>query len=179
MFWKLSPFWPVNTLTYRRFFVVSAKVWLNLGFGTQKKCPFALNRGVPSIEVTNTKIMWTFFRDRSLRPLNRGDRCIKVFQRRGSIVVKKFLVAVVWKYPVGKSASFNMFFERARWSCSQSEHRIRIILLARGFSHIVRLDIGQSLFLLHFYEPRSLTRGRFGEAYVSRGWITFKQEPLG
>ena len=38
-------------------FVVRAKVWLNLGFGTQKKCPFPLNRGVPSIEVTNTKIM--------------------------------------------------------------------------------------------------------------------------
>ena len=137
MFWKLSPFWPVNTLTYRRFFVVSAKVWLNLGFGTQKKCPFALNRGVPSIEVTNTKIMWTFFRDRSLRPLNKGDRCIKVFQRRGSTVVKQYLAAVVWKYRVGKSASFNIFFERARWSCSQSKHRIRITLPARGFSHII------------------------------------------
>ena len=30
---------------------------LNLGFGTQKKCPFPQNRSVPSIEVTNTKIM--------------------------------------------------------------------------------------------------------------------------
>ena len=30
---------------------------LNLGFGTQTKCPFLLNRGVPSTEVTNTKVM--------------------------------------------------------------------------------------------------------------------------
>ena len=41
--------------------VLSAKVspeWReNSGFGTQKKCPHPLNRGVPSIEVTNTKIM--------------------------------------------------------------------------------------------------------------------------
>ena len=29
----------------------------HLGFGTRKKCPFPLNRGVPSIEVTNTKIV--------------------------------------------------------------------------------------------------------------------------
>ena len=39
----------------------SAKVspeWrLNPGFRTQKKCPFPLNRGVLSMEVTNTKIM--------------------------------------------------------------------------------------------------------------------------
>ena len=30
---------------------------LNLGFGTHKKCPFPQNRSVPSIEVTNTKIL--------------------------------------------------------------------------------------------------------------------------
>ena len=30
---------------------------LKLGFGTQKKCPFPLNRGHSSIEVTDTKIM--------------------------------------------------------------------------------------------------------------------------
>ena len=43
----------------------SAKVspeWrLNLGFGTQKKCPFPLNRSVPSLEVTDAKIMLTIF----------------------------------------------------------------------------------------------------------------------
>ena len=36
---------------------VSAEWRLNLVFGTQKKCPFSLNGGVPSIEVTDTKIM--------------------------------------------------------------------------------------------------------------------------
>ena len=35
---------------------VSREWSLNLGFGIQKKCPFPLNRGVPSIEVTDTKI---------------------------------------------------------------------------------------------------------------------------
>ena len=46
-------------------YFLSAKVspeWrLNQGFGTQRSCFFfPLNRRVPSIEVTNTKIMWTF-----------------------------------------------------------------------------------------------------------------------
>ena len=54
----------------------SAKVspeWrLNPSFGTQNKCPFPLNRGVPSMEVTNTKIKWIFFRDQILCPLNGG-----------------------------------------------------------------------------------------------------------
>ena len=36
---------------------VSSEWGLNLGFATQKKCPFPLNRGVPSIKLTNTKIM--------------------------------------------------------------------------------------------------------------------------
>ena len=31
---------------------------LKPGFGTQKKCSFPLNRGVPSIEVTNKKVMY-------------------------------------------------------------------------------------------------------------------------
>ena len=41
------------------------------GFGIQKTCPFPLNRGVPSIEVTDSQIMWTFFRDQILCPGNR------------------------------------------------------------------------------------------------------------
>ena len=55
---------------------LSAKVspeWrLNPGFGTQKKSPFpnALNRGVPSIEVIDTKTVQAFFRDQTLGPLN-------------------------------------------------------------------------------------------------------------
>ena len=40
--------------------VLGAKVFpkwrLNLFFGTQKKCPFSLEGGDPSIEVTDTKI---------------------------------------------------------------------------------------------------------------------------
>ena len=44
-------------------------------FGTQ--CPFPLNRGIPSKEVINTKIMWAFFQEQILSPewrcpLNRG-----------------------------------------------------------------------------------------------------------
>ena len=83
MFWKLWPLWLVNIiLILSTIFVIShlliAKMsleWrLNLGFGAQKQCPFLLNRGVPRTEVTNTKIMWTFFQDQILRrcPLNRG-----------------------------------------------------------------------------------------------------------
>ena len=52
---KISTFFVVSH-------VMSAKVsheWrLNPGFGTKKMCPFPLNRGVPSIEVTDT-----FFQD--------------------------------------------------------------------------------------------------------------------
>ena len=50
----------------------SAKVspeWrLNLGFGTQKKCPFPLNRSVPSLEVTDAKIMWQFLGPKFVSP---------------------------------------------------------------------------------------------------------------
>ena len=66
---------------------VSPERRLNLGFRTQKKCPFPLNRGVPSIQVTNTRIMWTFFRDQILCPLNGCVPWIEVSQRRGSNVV--------------------------------------------------------------------------------------------
>ena len=34
--------------------------------------PSGLNRGVPSIEVTDTKIMWMFFWEQSLCPLIEG-----------------------------------------------------------------------------------------------------------
>ena len=37
-----------------------------------EKCPFPLNRGVPSIEVIDTKIMRVFFHDQILCPLNGG-----------------------------------------------------------------------------------------------------------
>ena len=57
--------WPVSTK-------VSPGWTLNLGFATQKKCALHLNRGVPSIEVTDTKIVWKFFWDQNLCPLNGG-----------------------------------------------------------------------------------------------------------
>ena len=42
------------------------------GLWDPQKCPFPLNRGVLSIEVTDTKIMRTFFWDQLLCPLNGG-----------------------------------------------------------------------------------------------------------
>ena len=78
--------------------VLSVKVspeWKsNPGFGTQKTCPFPLNRVVPSTEETDSKIMWTFFRDQILCPLewrcplNRRVR-ERMSQRRGSTVFRK------------------------------------------------------------------------------------------
>ena len=68
-------------------FVVSHILWrLNPGFRTQKKCPFSLIRDVPSTGVTNTKIMWTFFQDKILCPLNIGVpkekfHCIRCFSK--------------------------------------------------------------------------------------------------
>ena len=67
----------VHLLNISMIFVVShflsAKVtreWrLNPSFGTKKKCPSPLNRGVPSIE------------DQILCPLNGGVPLIKVFQK--------------------------------------------------------------------------------------------------
>ena len=43
----------------------------NLVFKAQKNCPFSLNKGVPSIEVIDTKIMWKFFLEQILCLLNR------------------------------------------------------------------------------------------------------------
>ena len=80
-----------STLIVVRHFL-SAKVspeWRsNSGFGTQNKSPFPLNRGVPSIEVTNTKIMWKFSRSQIFCPLKGVDPWIEVSQRRGSTVYK-------------------------------------------------------------------------------------------
>ena len=54
---------------------VSPKWRLRPGFG---------NRGVPSIEVANTKIMWTFLRDKILCPLNRGVPWIIILSSQGA-----------------------------------------------------------------------------------------------
>ena len=57
---------------------MSPKWKLNLGSRTKKKCPFSMNRGVPSIEVKDTKIVGTFFRNQMLCLLNGGVPCIQV-----------------------------------------------------------------------------------------------------
>ena len=76
---------------------LSAKVspeWrLNPGFGTQKKCPFPLNRSIPSKEVRNTKNMWTFFWEQSFVPcmeVSLEKRCSK--GDRGSTVLCYWLI---------------------------------------------------------------------------------------
>ena len=57
---------------------VSSEWRLNLGLGTQKRCPLALNRGISSLKVTDTKTMWAFFPGPNFVstewrcPLNRG-----------------------------------------------------------------------------------------------------------
>ena len=45
---------------WRTFDCYSLDWRLHQVFGTLKKCPFPLNRDVPSLEVTNTKIMWIY-----------------------------------------------------------------------------------------------------------------------
>ena len=54
----------------------------------QKKCPFPLKKGVPSVKVTDIKIMWlTFFQDQILCPLNGGIPWIEVPKRRDSTAI--------------------------------------------------------------------------------------------
>ena len=66
--------WPVTHWFLR----CSLNQWkVNPGFVTQKKSPF--RRRVPTTEVKDTKIMWTFFRDQILCPLNGGVLWIEVF----------------------------------------------------------------------------------------------------
>ena len=73
---RLFRLWKVPSLTsvhlkISTFFVVSHVMsakeshewWLNSGLGTKKMSPFPLNRGLPSIEVTDAKNMWRFFQD--------------------------------------------------------------------------------------------------------------------
>ena len=62
------------------------KTWV---LGLRKKCPFPLNRGVPSTDVTGKKIIRIFAWDQILHPLNRGvpstdvtgKKIIRIFAR--------------------------------------------------------------------------------------------------
>ena len=62
------------------------EVKTNPGFRTQKTCSFLSNQGVPSTEITDTKIIWTFSRDQILCALNWGVLWIEMPQRRCSTV---------------------------------------------------------------------------------------------
>ena len=55
---------------------------LNPGFGTQKKGPFPLNKGVPSTEVTDTKIMWINILSQGV-PKDRGGGGAWYFKNSG------------------------------------------------------------------------------------------------
>ena len=79
--------------------------WIQSGFGTQKKSLFPLNRGVPSIEVADTKITRAFFRDQILCPLNGGVPGKAMSKRRGSTVFKN-KVHVQKKSSLRKNKSF-------------------------------------------------------------------------
>ena len=79
--------------------------WIQSGFGTHKKSLFPLNRGVPSIEVADTKITRAFFRDQILCPLNGGVPEKEMSQRRGSTVFKN-KVHVQNKRSLRKNKSF-------------------------------------------------------------------------
>ena len=74
--WKLSKLlWQVNTKPIDNFFVCVSL--------------FPEIIEPPSTEVKNTKIMWTFFRDKILCPLNGSVPWTEVSQRRGTTAFKK------------------------------------------------------------------------------------------
>ena len=102
---------------------------LTRGFGTQRKCAFPLNRGVPSLEGIDTKIVWTFFRDQILCPLNGGDPWIEVSQRRGSTVGEIESLWSILNRPVGESST-----GKSGWSsktrCYWSPVGYAVVLLA-------------------------------------------------
>ena len=76
---------------------------VNLGVGTQEECPFPLNRGVPLIKVTNTKIVRTFFPGQVLYPMNGGVpeesfHCITILFSRYPQIAKASLGRKVMSY---------------------------------------------------------------------------------
>jgi len=59
------------------------------------------NRGVTSTEVTDTEIMWAFFQNQILCPMNGGVLSKEVSQRRNSTVTKKsFLPLWPWQQQI-------------------------------------------------------------------------------
>ena len=138
--WKLSPYdkrkllKTVSTIIVVSHFLtfLSAKVFpewkLNPGFGTQKKCFFPLNKSIPSIEVTNTKILWTFFRDQILSPLNGAVPWIEVSQRRSSTVLS------IWKRKLTVSSGMKYFLRRPFVQLSMRNWRSKLCLPSKTWS---------------------------------------------
>ena len=110
---------------------------LNPGFGTQKKCFFPLNKSIPSVEVTNTKILWTFFRDQILSPLNGAVPWIEVSQRRSSTVLS------IWKRKLTVSSGIKYFLRRPFVQLSMGNWRSKLCLPSKTWS----LSVQQSFFL--------------------------------
>ena len=131
---------------------LSAKVFpewkLNPGFGTQKKCFFPLNKSIPSVEVTNTKILWTFFRDQILSSLNGAVPWIEVSQRRSSTVLS------IWKRKLTVSSGMKYFLRRPFVQLSMRNWRSKLCLPSKTWSLSVKrlwgsllLSVQQSFFL--------------------------------
>ena len=158
--WKLSPYDKrtllntVSTIIVVSHFLtfLSAKVFpewkLNPGFGTQKKCFFPLNKSIPSVEVTNTKILWTFFRDQILSSLNGAVPWIEVSQRRSSTVLS------IWKRKLTVSSGMKYFLRRPFVQLSMRNWRSKLCLPSKTWSLSVKrlwgsllLSVQQSFFL--------------------------------
>lgn len=107
--WKLSPLWPANTETYQQFLwtvtfssgEVSPEWRLNQGFGTQKKRPFPVNRGIPSTEVTKQRL-YDHFSGTKFVSLNGDVPWIEVPQRRGSPVDINILIMSIQLYSLSR-----------------------------------------------------------------------------
>ena len=70
---------------------------LHLGFGTKKTCPFPLNRGVPSIEATDTKIIRTLFRDQILFWVPYTEMSLKAGCQLIFLAEKELITSSNWK----------------------------------------------------------------------------------
>ena len=154
--WKLSPhdkrtlLKTVSTIIVVSQFLtfLSARVFpewkLNPGFGTQKKCFFPLNKSILSVEVTNTKILWTFFRDQILSPLNGAVPWIEMSQRRGSTVLS------IWKRKLTVSSCIKYFLRRPFVQLSMHNWRSKLCLPSKTWS----LSVQQSFFSFSTSAPR-------------------------
>ena len=80
---------------------VSAEWRLNQGFGTQKNCPFPVNRGIPSTEVTKQRL-YDHFSGTKFVSLNGGVPWIEVPQRRGSPVDINILIMLIQLYSLSR-----------------------------------------------------------------------------